>query len=247
MKKVLLIALVAMIGVTASNAQYFSTVQGQQLNYKTNLLDNKDEAERATKSTMISVETAADGVITAREQDVQTDSSNPLLEVTTYRGYVYDPATDITKVIVMSAADFKEFVVSMISQGAAAAGQPVSEMALAELSNSLSSKGSLEFDLDPKAAPDTKLPKSNLRLSAGMDTMRANLWDGKFLGSETVTVPAGTFDCLKVSYTMVINGGEGVDKRFITDWYAKGVGLVKSVETDKKGNPTSEDVLISIK
>ena len=79
MKKVLLIALVIMLGVTTSNAQYFSTVQGQQLNYKTNLLDNKDEAERATKSTMISVETAADGVITAREQDVQTDSSNPLL------------------------------------------------------------------------------------------------------------------------------------------------------------------------
>lgn len=246
MKKLLSLAFAAMIGLTAAHAQYFSTTQGQVLNYKSTDLKEAEEASRSIKSTMISVETAADGVITAREQDVQSDPSNPLLEVTTYRGYVYDPATDVTKVIVMSAADFKDFIVSMIRQGAEAAGQPVSEMDIAELSKSLNSKGSLEFDLDPKAAPETKLAKTNLRLSAGMMTMRANLWDGKFLGSESVTVPAGTFDCLKVSYTMVINGGEGTEKRFIIDWYAKGVGLVKSVETDKKGNPTSEDVLVSI-
>lgn len=247
MKKLFALAVAAFIGVTGISAQYFSTTQGQELNYKSINHEGKEDSEATIKSTMISVETATDGVITAREKDVQTDPANPLLEVTTYRGYVYNPETDITKVLVMSADDFKNFVLDMIRQGAAAAGQSISDMDFAELSKGITCKGSLEFDLDPQAAPETKLPKSNLRLSAGMNTMRANLWDGKFIGEETVTVPAGTYDCLKVSYTMVINGGEGAEKRFITEWYAKGVGLVKSAETDKKGNVKSEDVLVSIK
>lgn len=245
MKKLFTLAFAVVIGVTGVSAQYFSTTQGAQLTYKGTV--KGEESEKAIKSTMISVETDADGVITAREEDIQSDPSNPLLEVKTYRNYSYNPTTDITKMVLMTADDFKDLVITMLRQGAEAAGQPISEMDLADLAKSITTKGSLEFDVDPKAAPDTKLAKSTLRLNAGMMTMRANLWDGKILGTETLTVPAGTYDCIKISYSMVISGPNGNEKRNITDWYAKGVGLVKSIETDKKGNINSEDVLVSIK
>ena len=245
MKKLFMLAFSVVIGATGLSAQYFSTTQGTQLFYKS--VVTGEEGEKSLKSTMISVETDANGVINARAEDVQTDSANPLLDVKTYRNYSYNPETDVTKIVFMTAEDFKDFVVSMISKGAAAAGQPLSEMDLADFTKSLTSKGSLEFDIDPKAAPDTKLPKSTLRLNAGMMSMRANLWEGKFLGTETVTVPAGTYDCIKISYSMVMSSPEGNEKRNITDWYAKGIGLVKSIETDKKGNVNSEDVLTEIK
>ena len=42
---------------------------------------------------------------------------------------------------------------------------------------------------------------------------------GRVVGSETVTVPAGTFRCLRVETVIV-----GLQ---CTEWYARGVGLVK--------------------
>lgn len=245
MKRLFIIALGTLMGVTGVSAQYFSTTKGCELIYKSTNL--KDKSETQMKSTVLSVDKADNGVIKARNEDMQADPSNPLIEIKTYREYSYDPATEVSTLTLMTADDFKDFVMSMIRQSAEAAGQHFSEMELADLANTISSKGVLELPLDPKAAPDTKLPKSTLRLSAGMMTMRANLWEGKILGTENVEVPAGTYDCLKVSYQMVMSGPDGNDKRFITEWYAKDLGLVKSQETDKKGNVKSEDVLVGIR
>lgn len=245
MKKLFTIALAALIGASVASAQYFSTTKGCELIYKSTNLEDKSETQM--KSTVLSVDKADNGVIKARTEDVQADASNPMIEIKTYREYSYDPATEVTTLTLMTADDFKDFVMTMIRQSAEAAGQHISEMELADLSKTISSKGVLEFPLDPKAAPDTKLPKSTLRLNAGMMTMRANLWEGKILGIENVEVPAGTYDCIKVSYQMVMSGPNGNDKRFITDWYAKDLGLVKSQETDKKGNLKTEEVLVGIR
>lgn len=245
MKRILLSTLTLVIACAAATAQYFSTTQGQVMIYKET--DAKEGTENALKSTVVSVDKVDNGVITARVEDLQSDPGNPLIEIKTYRSYTYDPATDITKAIVMSDDDFKAFVMSMIRQSADAAGQHMSEMEYSDLEKNISSKGSLEFEIDPGMEAGTKLPKSSLRLSAGMVTMRANLWDGKMLGIESVTVPAGTYDCVKISYAMVMSTPNGNDKRNIIEWYAKDLGLVKSAETDKKGNVTSETVLLSVK
>lgn len=246
MKKYLLSAVAVMMACMASSAQYFSTTVGQELTYKST--DTETKSEKTAKATVLSVDTNADGVITMREENVVTDAENPLLEVKMHRTYTYDPKTGVTKVVMMSADDFKEFVLSMIRQAAQAAGQYVSDMEYSDLANAISAKGSLEFDIDPTMAPDTKLPKSSLRLNAGAVSMRGNLWDVKMLGTETVTVPAGTYeDCVKIAYTMVMNSPDGNSKQISEDWFAKGVGLVKSVEYDKKGNVTSIDELTSVK
>lgn len=247
MKNILTFAIVLLLGTTAVSAQYFCTKQGQVMYYKVDTPDGKESKESVMKSTMISVETAADGVITARVEDVESDPSNPFAEVKTYKGFAYDPATDITTVTVMTGDDFKKFLMTMIKESAEANRQHISESELADLEKTIAAKGKLEFALDPKAAPDTKLPNATLRLNAGQMTMSMNFWEGKFLGTETITVEAGTFDCLKVSYVLRISTPGGNEKRNITEWYAKEVGAVRFAETDKKGNILTEQSLRLIK
>ena len=67
-------------------------------------------------------------------------------------------------------------------------------------------------------------------------TMSMNFWEGKNLGTESVTTEAGTFDCVKISYVQRTSSPGGNEKRNVTEWYAKGIGLVRSIDTDKKGN-----------
>lgn len=246
MKKYLLSALAVVMACMASSAQYFSTTVGQELTY--NSTNSEGKVEKTAKSTVISVDTNADGVITMQEEAVVSEVENPLMKVKMHRGYTYDPTTGVNKVVLMTADDLKELMLSSIRQAAQDAGQYMSDSDFAELANAISAKGALETEFAPTMAPDTKLPKSSMRINAGMVSMRANLWDGKMLGIETVTVPAGTYeDCVKITYTTVMNSPEGNTKHVTEDWYAKGVGLVKSVEYDKKGNVSSVDELISIK
>lgn len=57
-------------------------------------------------------------------------------------------------------------------------------------------------------------------------------------GPETVSVPAGTFEAMKVT-SKVVQGGASVSKTY---WYAPGVGLVKSI-TDTGAVKSSTELL----
>lgn len=247
MRNFLTFALAVVLGCAAASAQYFSTKQGEVSYYK--LVDNKtkEAVESVVKTTVLSVDTDADGIITSRVEDIQSDPSNPFAEIKTYRVFKYDPKTDITTVIVMTGDDFKSFILNMIKASAEANRQHISESELADLEKAFATKGQLEFPLDPKAAVDSKLPNATLRLNAGQMAMSMNLWEGKFLGSESITVEAGTYDCLKVSYAIRTSTPGGNEKNYMTEWYAKGVGLVRSLETDKKGNTLADQTLRVVK
>lgn len=246
MKKYLLSAMAVVMGCMASSAQYFSTTVGQELTY--NSTNSEGKTEKTAKTTIISVDTNADGVITMKEESAVSEAENPLMEVKMHHTYTFDPKTDVTKAVMMSAEDLKDLMIMSIRHAAQEAGQYMSDSEYADLANAISAKGALELAFSPDMAPDTKLPKSSLRINAGMVSMRGNLWDAKVLGKETVTVPAGTYeDCVKITYTIVMNSPDGNTKHVNEDWFAKGVGIVKSVEYDKKGNVSSVDELISIK
>ena len=71
------------------------------------------------------------------------------------------------------------------------------------------------------------------------------------LGLESVTVPAGTFDAMKIEVATTINinstfQGTTVPVTFTgttTSWYVQGVGWVKSVSTSEFGGITSTDTV----
>lgn len=245
MKALSAVCMAVVLGCASAMGQYFCPVEGKTLVYEnTDLKENKTET---FKSTIIAVSTDADGVITARAEEIHPVPDKPLAEIKTYVNYKYNPADTITTVNIMSAEDFKGYVIAMIKEELSSSGQLVSSDDFEKLEKSITAKGDLEMPLDPNAAVDSKFPNRTLRINAGMMNMTANLWKGKYLGFETITTEAGTFDCIKVSYEMTMSAMGGSEKSYVTAWYADGVGLVKATDSDKKGNVKSEQVLKSIK
>jgi hypothetical protein len=65
---------------------------------------------------------------------------------------------------------------------------------------------------------------------------------------EDITVPAGTFTCLKVHYTgtLVFNSSQGQSRPPVqldfTEWYARGIGLVRMGETTSLGEVLTYDL-----
>lgn len=247
MKKLFVFAVMAAFGAMAASAQYFCTEKGKVFLYK--LVDNTEKKPTDTmlQTTFVEVEKSADGNINARVEDVMSLPDSPLSEIKTNMNYIYDAKTDVTTVVEMTAEDFRSMIVNTIKESAQAAGQYISEMELADLEKMMSSKGRLEVLIDPKAEVGSKIPNSTLRLNAGQMTMTMNIWEAKFLGTESVTVEAGTFDCVKISYVMRTSSPNGNEKSNVTSWYAKGIGVVREIETDKKGNITKERNLSVIK
>ncbi|MCO6479651.1 MAG: hypothetical protein J5I94_23650 [Phaeodactylibacter sp.] len=79
---------------------------------------------------------------------------------------------------------------------------------------------------------------TNIRAGAGginIVNMTVDITDRKVVGQETITTPAGTFDCYKLTQTTDVKMMLG--KSFSSvEYYAEGVGVVRSETYDKKGN-----------
>jgi len=101
-----------------------------------------------------------------------------------------------------------------------------------------------------KLAPGDKIPDANaamtLNMAIGKVTADISMTNQRCTGIETITVPAGTFECYKVErksttiadmlakITMIDN---------TTVWYARGIGAVKAVSYDEKGKLRSSSEL----
>ena len=97
------------------------------------------------------------------------------------------------------------------------------------------------------AVPDEEGDTTNVQIEA-----KITYQPGRVVKEEAVTTPAGTFNCSKweYSYELItktfLNGrlqDQSNELRFINEWTAPGVGIVKLVESDMQGTPTSETEL----
>lgn len=244
MKKLLLIAAAAFCFNAVSAQQYLSTDKGHKYTYSSMAVNDKDTIRNECTVTVKEVVTDADGKITTTYEKVSPVPGNSIAKVTEEQTYFFTPANGITTVVVSDAEGTKKEMVETIKAQAESAGHIPTESELAELEGMLRVKGELSLALDPKAVVDTKLPNKTLRVNMGPQTFTFNLWEGKVKGTESVTTSAGSFECYKVTYTMKINMGAESQKFFVTDWYAPGIGLVKSVNADKKGNIIAQEELI---
>ena len=83
---------------------------------------------------------------------------------------------------------------------------------------------------------------------SGMTMMNRsyNVKDRKVESMESITTPAGTFDCYKISFTTTSQGGMGSGTMKSVVWYAKDVGMVKTENYNEKGNLIGRQVLSKI-
>ena len=186
-------------------------------------------------TTVEEVTTAENGVVSARLLTVQKIPGNDFAEIKSYSSYTYDPATQLTVFIPMTAEDFKNDFINTMVEMARSQGQNVTDSDIAELDKAIRVKGELSLELPE--APDTtaKIPNKSLKMSIATQTMSFNIWEAKYLGFETVTVPAGTYEnCFKMSYVQKINTPEGVEKNYCTSWLPRESARLRLLRLTRK-------------
>jgi len=95
--------------------------------------------------------------------------------------------------------------------------------------------------------PGQSLPDADITIgtsSGGMSLMNLSVkvTNRKVVGVEPVTVPAGTFECFKLTYDVETKLGLKISSSAV-QWMSKGVGSIKTESYDKRGKLLGTTVL----
>jgi hypothetical protein len=84
--------------------------------------------------------------------------------------------------------------------------------------------------------------------SGGMTIMNMNfsITNRKVEAVENLTTPAGTFECYKISFDVATKMMVNIKTKGV-EWYAKGVGMIKSETYDSNGKLLGSNVLTALK
>ncbi len=109
--------------------------------------------------------------------------------------------------------------------------------------------GELELPTNPKAGQT--LPDGNVTVAIknnGIQIMKISMkiFDRKVEKLENLTTPAGTFKCFKLTQSSETKILFMKVKGSTAEWYAEGIGVVRSESYDKKGKLVSYSVLNKI-
>lgn len=107
------------------------------------------------------------------------------------------------------------------------------------------------MEIPLKPVPGQTLPDASVEMTMKMGfvnmKMSADVINRKVEGIEEITVSGGSFKCYKFSGDVnSVAMGIKVQAKTV-EWFAKGVGSVKSESYDKKGNLTGRTELVEIK
>lgn len=83
--------------------------------------------------------------------------------------------------------------------------------------------------------------------NSGVNLMTINtlITNRKVVGNESVTTPAGTFECVKITYDIETKMMFKVNMS-CAQWYSKNVGVVKTENYDKKGKLETSQMITKI-
>ncbi len=176
---------------------------------------NKKGAVSSVSTQEVGIVEQIDGVWEAQVQQKLSDDKGKVISEGNYKvkckeGTVYFDVMD------MMSPEMKEGLGNM-------------EMSLTGESLALPSKLSVGQTL-PDAFTEIKAGPNGVTIM----TLRFDITNRKVEAKETVTTPAGKFECYKISYTLTTK--TIISKTFTAAvWYSEKVGMVKSETYDKKG------------
>lgn len=244
MKKLFTLAF-AVLSVATASAQYVCTTPGATFSYRDSIFAAEKPLEIMQTNKIASVDTDKKGILTVTVDQQQFMADAPEMSKSQSSKAYFNPKDSTTTLVFYTAEEQKEEIIANIKQSIEASGERPSPAEMDELMNSISARGEISLALPQGAAVDTKIPNKSLRIGVATQNFSINLWKGKVLGYETVTLPCGTFEnCIKVTYEIKMDMGES-QKMTSTDWYAPGIGLVRQVVTYKKDEPFSSTELVS--
>lgn len=98
-------------------------------------------------------------------------------------------------------------------------------------------------------APGQSLKDASVQIDVDMGGISMNIFseitDRKVESRETVTTPAGTFECMVITQSSEVKMMVGKVKTMEKTWLAKGVGMVKTESYNSKGKLQGSTVLVA--
>lgn len=107
-------------------------------------------------------------------------------------------------------------------------------------------KGDNSLTLADHAKAGESIPDHIYSYLNGMLKNEVTISGGAYMGKEHVSTTAGKFECMKISYLKRIKAVLKTTTLRVTEWYAKGVGLVKSEAYDMKGKLDGKVLLVKM-
>ena len=230
MKHILSLALAAMLTATAASAQYYPAKVGSVLKYT-----SQSELPEPTTHT-----------VTVTADSIWQDSGNTYVRLESHTETGTLKTVPDSYSTVMSPEQMRELMVNTIQNELASAGQMISSSDLEQIMAQIRPSGKLQLTIDPTAEPETKIPAASIRVNVATMNVSIHISGGKVLGQEQITTPAGTFDCIKISYIMKTNMAADSLKLYYTAWYAPGIGMVKEQGCDRKGKIMEQEELVQM-
>ena len=220
----ILIAFVLPGKVAAQDCSYYNLSEGMVAAYQNQ--DPKGKVTSTTRSTCLNVSNAGDAIIYKIKSEF-ADAKNKNQSAKEYE----------------MKCKGGEFFIDMQSLV-----DPKSMEAFKGMEVSIDSK---DLIYPAGLAAGQNLPDASITVSAstgGVSLLNLviNITNRKVVGAESVTVPAGTFECFKITYDMETKMMFKVNAT-VAEYVNMGVGNVKTETYDKKGNIAGTTLLIELK
>ena len=232
MKKMLL-AIVALLACHTMQAQYFCTTQGPELHYV-----NYDEAGQSLSNETVTVYNVVKNASGESAQYLAKIVTNKTKNNTSYTLYNWNYDGNVT-----TCQEDLMYGPYIKSDSDPAKYDSKARQAMAE---ELKLKGDNSFTIKKHASAGESIPDRTYSLIFNMLKNEINISGAAYMGEEKVSTTAGKFDCIKISYlkrTKIVLKTETVR---VTEWYAEGIGLVKSESYNTKGEPDGKTILVKI-
>lgn len=232
MKKMLL-AIVALLSCHTMQAQYFCTTQGTELHYV-----NYDEAGQSLSNETVTVYNVVKNASGESAQYLAKIVTNKAKNNTSYTLYNWNYDGNVT-----TCQEDLMYGPYIKSDSDPAKYDSKARQAMAE---ELKLKGDNSFTIKKQASAGESIPDRTYSLISNMLKNEINISGAAYMGEEQVSTTAGKFDCIKISYlkrTKIVLKTETVR---VTEWYAEGIGLVKSESYNTKGEPDGKTILVKI-
>lgn len=232
MKKMLL-AIVALLACHTMQAQYFCTTQGTELHYV-----NYDEAGQSLSNETVTVYNVVKNASGESAQYLAKIVTNKTKNNTSYTLYNWNYDGNVT-----TCQEDLMYGPYIKSDSDPAKYDSKARQAMAE---ELKLKGDNSFTIKKHASAGESILDRTYSLISNMLKNEINISGAAYMGEEKVSTTAGKFDCIKISYlkrTKIVLKTETVR---VTEWYAEGIGLVKSESYNTKGEPDGKTILVKI-
>lgn len=232
MKKTLLV-IAALLGCHVAQAQYFCTTEGTELHYV-----NYDEAGQSESNETVTVYNVKKNASVESAQYLAKIVNNKAKNNTSYTLYNWSYEGDVTTC--------REDLMYGPYINSDSDPAKYDTKAREKMLEDLKFKGDNGFTIKKHGRAGESIPDRSYSLISNMLKNEIKISGAAYMGEERISTTAGKFDCTKISYLKRTKILLKTETLRVTEWYAEGIGLVKSESFNTKGEPAGKTLLVKI-